>query len=143
MSAYTFEHNEIVNVPIVLTTVIGQHSHEIVYGLIDTGCSHTCISEELAQKMNLTVVGSDNYIGADTIVKCNKYLVGIYIDQDIDCGTLDVGTFKKQNRPEDVLIGMDILNHCDLAITNTNGKTRISISCPSTHTIDFTKENML
>lgn len=140
MAAYTFEHDGIVNMPIVLTTVIGQHSHEIVYGLIDTGCSHTCISEELAQKMNLAVIGGSDYTGAESTVKCNKYLVRIYIDRDIDCGILDVGTFKKQGRPEDVLIGMDILNKCDLAITNSNGNTKITIEMPSKRNLDFTKE---
>ncbi len=139
MAAYTFEHDGIVNMPIVLTTVIGQHSHEIVYGLIDTGCSHTCISEELAQKMNLSSIGKDQYIGADTKVNCFRYLVSIYIDRDIDCGTLEVGTFKKQDRPEDVLIGMDILNKCDLAITNSNGNTKITIEMPSKRNLDFTK----
>ena len=140
MAAYTFEHKRIVNLPIVLTTVIGQHSHEVVYGLIDTGCTHTCISEDLAQKMNLTVISNVNYIGADTTVKCNEYLVGIYIDRDIDCGTLEVGTFKKNGRPEDVLIGMDILNKCDLAMTNSNGRTKITIAMPSKRDLDFTKE---
>lgn len=140
MSAYTFEHKGIVNLPIVITTIIGQHSHETVYGLIDTGCTHTCISEELAQKMNLTVIGKDQYIGADITVDCFRYLIGIYIDRDIDCGTLEVGTFKKNGRPEDVLIGMDILSKCDLAITNSNGRTKITIDMPSKRDLDFTKE---
>ena len=140
MSAYTFEHDGIIKTPIVLTTVIGQYSHELVYGLIDTGCSDTCISEELAQKMNLTVIGKDQYVGADVAVNCLKYLVCIYIDRDIDCGTLEVGTFKKNGRPEDVLIGMDILNKCDLAITNSNGRTKITIDMPSKRNLDFTKE---
>lgn len=140
MSAYTFEHEGIVDIPIILTTIIGQHSHEIVYGLIDTGCSHTCISEELAQKMNLPSIGKDQYIGADTKVDCSRYLVDIYIDRDIDCGVIEVGTFKKHGRPEDVLIGMDILNKCDLAITNSNGNTKITIEMPSKRNLDFTKE---
>ena len=35
---------------------------------------------------------------------------------------------------------MDILNKCDLAITNSNGNTKITIEMPSKRNLDFTKE---
>jgi len=40
----------------------------------------------------------------------------------------------------DVLIGMDIINRGDFAVTNKNGKTVFSYRFPSTEQIDFVKQ---
>ena len=40
----------------------------------------------------------------------------------------------------DVLIGMDIINTGDFAVTNVDGKTCMSFQMPSIRRIDFVKE---
>jgi hypothetical protein len=39
----------------------------------------------------------------------------------------------------DALIGMDLINRGDFAITNKNGQTKLSFQLPSTHDIDFVR----
>lgn len=43
-----------------------------------------------------------------------------------------------QENTRDVLIGMDIINQGDFAITNQNDKTMLSFRMPSRESIDFT-----
>ena len=40
-----------------------------------------------------------------------------------------------------MLIGMDIINLGDFAITNKNGNTKFTFEIPSSRDIDFVKEN--
>ena len=42
----------------------------------------------------------------------------------------------------DVLIGMDIINEGDFAVTNLNGRTKFSFRVPSQADIDFVRESM-
>ena len=41
----------------------------------------------------------------------------------------------------DMLIGMDIINQGDFAVTNSNGKTKFSFRIPSQADIDFVAED--
>ena len=42
----------------------------------------------------------------------------------------------------DVLIGMDIINEGDFAVTNLDGRTKFSFRVPSQADIDFVRESM-
>lgn len=39
----------------------------------------------------------------------------------------------------DILLGMDVIMHCDFAITHPNNQTKLSIQIPSQEDIDFEK----
>ena len=52
MAVYTFNDVPAGSLTIgVLVNVYANFTRKLVSGIIDTGCSHTCISEELAEKM--------------------------------------------------------------------------------------------
>ena len=142
MAAYTF--NDIpagANTIGVLVNVYANFTRALVLGIIDTGCSNTCISDELAEKMSLISCGTQPFsvVGGETI-DANCYIANITIDNTIPCGDIEVGSYQKADAFYDVIIGMDILSKCDFAITSVNGHMKLTMAYPSKRDLDFTKE---
>lgn len=142
MSAYTFNDIPEGSLTIgVLVNVYARLTRKTVSGIIDTGCSHTCISKELAERMSLNPLGKVEYsLVGDARQKVDYYKVNIVIDNTILCGDIDVGSYCKGNAFYDVIIGMDILSKCDFAITSASGHMVLTMEYPSRRNLDFTKE---
>ena len=138
MSIYTYLYDNCVNSILVPVYVYyGNSNKRYAIGVIDTGCSHTVITEELAKELGLKQFSTASFISVDDKAECKTYIIKLSIDTFINCGTIEVGTFKKLDRYEDVLIGMDIIGKCDFALSCFNGKTLLSIEYPSKRNIDF------
>lgn len=142
MAAYTFNDIPAGSLTIgVLVNVYARFTRKLVSGIIDTGCSHTCISEELAEKMSLVSLGKVEYSMVGNVKqKVNHYKVNIVIDNTIPCGDIEAGSYHKGDAFYDVIIGMDILSKCDFAITSASGHMVLTMEYPSKRNLDFTKE---
>lgn len=142
MAVYTFNDVPAGSLTIgVLVNVYANFTRKLVSGIIDTGCSHTCISEELAEKMSLISLGKVEYsMVGDAKQKVNCYKANIMIDNTIPCGDIEVGSYHKGDAFYDVIIGMDILSKCDFAITSASGHMVLTMEYPSKRNLDFTKE---
>lgn len=142
MAVYTFNDIPEGSLTIgILVNVYANFTRALVMGIMDTGCSHTCISEELAEKMSLPSLGKVPYSvvgGVKQEVDC--YEVNIMIDNTIPCGDIDAGSYHKGEDFYDVIIGMDILSKCDFAITSASGHMVLTMEYPSKRNLDFTKE---
>jgi predicted aspartyl protease len=108
--------------------------------LWDTGATGSAISKRVIQKLRLEPTGKARlfHAGGD----------GGYVDTYSINILLPNNTFflvEKATESEltgmDVLIGMDIISSGDFAVTASQGKTKFSFQYPSTHNIDFVKEN--
>lgn len=108
-------------------------------GLIDTGATNTSVSREVAAEMQLVSVGEIDSGTAAGKTKANVYVV----DLSLCGGRMHFPKHKvlSANLTEqpgvEMLIGMDILNHGDFALTNYQGKTVATFRIPSQGSLNF------
>lgn len=108
--------------------------------LWDTGASRSAIAPGLVAACGLTAVGTQmvNHAGGQT--RRPTHLVNIELPNRVGVAGLLVTEF---DAPPDfqVLIGMDIINLGDLAISNVNNNTWVSFRMPSIESVDFVAEH--
>lgn len=114
--------------------------------LIDTGATNTCITEKVAKELGLiqTGVEVDNHTAGSQVERSPTYVADIILKAS-------PGTFLSFEKnlviqigpssTHDVLIGMDILNKGDFALTNKNSKTQATFSYPSSRELDFVPDS--
>ena len=73
--------------------------------------------------------------------KTEIYLANITLPNNVVITSLEV-TKGVVSDSADVLIGMDIINRGDFAVTNLGGKTMFSFRMPSVEHIDFTQRHL-
>jgi len=108
------------------------------HAIWDTGATGSVISEKVVKECGLKPIGMATVHhggGQDTR---NVYLVNVFLPNQVEVVRLRVTDGKL--RGADVLIGMDIINQGDFAVTNKGGKTTFSFRLPSIAKIDFVKE---
>ena len=90
--------------------------------------------------MNLASVKTASFTGMNNEkIVMNLYRINISIDNTILFENIEVGSFIKGDRFEDIIIGMDILSKSDFAVTSKNGWMKFTIEYPQKHDFDFTK----
>ena len=109
-----------------------------VSALWDTGATHSCISVITAQRLGLQPVGTISAMGAHGNRQVNTYLVNLWLPNQVCIEGLFVveailDTFN-------CLIGMDIINLGDFAISNQEQKTVFTFRMPSLQRFDFVRE---
>lgn len=119
-------------------------SKNIVYkkffAIWDTGATNTVISEKVVKDCGLKPVGMTKVRQADgTAEDVNDYLVNVRLPNAVEIYNIRV-TEGKLRGQANVLIGMDIINKGDFAVTNYNGKTVFSFRIPSIERIDFIEQ---
>lgn len=106
--------------------------------LWDTGATKTCVSKKLARELNLQKIGLEFVHSASGLSEIPSpiFHVGITLPNRIFIKELKVIL---TDLPDgfDVLIGMDIINRGDMAISNNGGKTHFTFRTPSSQKIDF------
>jgi predicted aspartyl protease len=106
--------------------------------LWDTGATHSVISKRVVDTLGIKHEGFIPIAHANGIDEVLIYHVGLVLPSGI--------AFPMPNAAQteltgiDVLIGMDITNRGDFAVTNRNGKTMFSYRFPSMTDIDFQSE---
>lgn len=70
---------------------------------------------------------------------CEVYLINVFLPNDV--GFPNITVTKGQIGSVDVLIGMDLINKGDFALTHEGGNTVFSFRYPSLATIDFQDEH--
>jgi predicted aspartyl protease len=138
---FTFEYNEIVrslHTPIEIESAIKTEGIIKIDGLWDTGAGCSLIRPEVASRLSLQRV-SETFISTPSgkNIPSKVYLVNIYLPNNAKIPNLLV----VEGIPNscDMLIGMDVINYGDFAISNYNGKTTFSFRMPSLMKIDFCK----
>ena len=105
----------------------------------DTGATNTVVTEEAAKKLGLLSFGKTNVSGVHGLKLVNRYFVNITLNNKSISLDIPVTECSALSPDESigVLIGMDIINKGDFAITNHNGRTLMSFRVPSLQEIDF------
>jgi len=104
----------------------------------DTGAVMSVISHQMANRLNLNNMGFANMIHADGTSKVRTFFINLLLPNKMEVQMLQV--MESNLLDTDMLIGMDIINLCDFAITHPNGETLFSFDTTKSHVIDFTKD---
>lgn len=108
--------------------------------LWDTGATNSVITQKIAEDLNLKPIGMTKvHTASHKDVVTEVYMISILLPNKICIPTLRVT--KGQVTGHDMLIGMDIINKGDFAVTHNGGKTSFSFRIPSICEIDFTRKN--
>jgi hypothetical protein len=111
-----------------------------VRALWDTGSTNTSISKGLARHLGLKSIDMCNVNGVAGIHSSMVYRIDILLPSKVSISDVRVSEFQ-DNGAFEILIGMDIINLGDFAISNKDGKSIVSFRIPPSDTvIDFVKE---
>lgn len=108
--------------------------------LWDTGATNTCISGDIARKLNLLPVNYVNVVHAGGSERVPFYVVDLILPNNVMLPGAGVSQFVAGSDGVDVIIGMDIITAGDFAVTNVNKQTMVSFRLPSLQSIDYVEE---
>ncbi len=103
--------------------------------LWDTGATNSVITDRVVRECGLTPTGQTRVQGVNGAHRANTYVVNILLHGIVLFPSVVVteGDFLGA----DVLIGMDIINKGDFAVTNKDDKTLFTYRFPSEGGVDF------
>lgn len=109
------------------------------YGIWDTGATDSVITKSAAEELGLTTIRKAEVNGVHGKKEVNVYHVNLTLNNErISVDTLVTECEElSADRKISFLIGMNIINLGDFAITNFQGKTMMSFRIPSLQKIDF------
>lgn len=105
--------------------------------LWDTGATASVITQDVVTKLNLPPEGTTTVFHAQGSEKVPYYFVNLGLPNGAEIAGVQV--LRGILEGCDLLIGMDIINLGDFAITNKDGVTMLSFIMPSINHIDFAK----
>ena len=114
-----------------------QPSFKTFTAIWDTGATGSVITQKVVDQCALKPTGMTRTRHADGEVRAEVYRVNILLPNNVAFSNVRVAKLKLAG--SDALIGMDIMNQGDFAVTNTEGQTVFSFQIPSIQRIDFVK----
>jgi len=108
--------------------------------LWDTGATNSVITQDIVDGLSLKPIGMTKVHTASHTVDAEVYMISILLPNKICIPNLRVTKGNITGYP--MLIGMDVINKGDFAVTHHQGKTSFSFRSPSLCEIDFTKQTM-
>ena len=132
----------VLNTLVKVESTVNSNDNLEVMALWDTGASCSLIRPEVAAKLNLKVLSKTLMsTPSDKDVPTNVYLINIILPNG--ARIVDVRALEGTPNSCDMLIGMDVINLGDFAVTNNNGHTMFSFRIPSMTEIDFCKHSYM
>lgn len=146
--SFVAHRDKITNV-LVTKVTIGQAfstsnpSPQTEYNAIwDTGATNTVITSQVVSDCNLKAIGMTRMHHAGGHADHQVYLISIMLPNKTGITQMRATECEEIGGAQ-VLIGMDIMNLGDFAVTNKDGKTVFSFRMPSTNVIDFVAQSQL
>lgn len=106
----------------------------------DTGATNSVITQAVVDACGLVATGMAKVDHVDGSSQAETYLVNIGLPNNVVFFGVRV-TKGKFTGGANILIGMNIINKGDFAVTNLKGITKFSFRVPSIGHIDFVKES--
>ena len=131
--------NELVNQVGVLASNLFKldHTPTTVNALWDTGATHSAITPQLAKKIGLPVIDVTRVSTANGTKRSPVYKIDLILPNQVLAPAVRVTEASVEG--SDMLIGMDIINKGDFAVSNFQGKTWFTFRIPSMEDMDFLK----
>jgi hypothetical protein len=109
-------------------------------GMWDTGSTGCCISQTLAEYLDLTTVDSWSLTSVHGSKPSKVYFLDIILPDKITIANIPVVEIDT-GQQYDLIIGMNIISLGDFAISNNGGNTVMSFRLPASKIpIDFSKD---
>ena len=106
----------------------------------DTGATASMVTKRVVENLGLQTEGYMSLRHAGGEAKgVPIYHVDLLLYNNVQMGGIQVGLVEL--RDIDVLIGMDIINRGDFAVSNRDGATTFSFRIPSIESFDFVEED--
>jgi hypothetical protein len=109
--------------------------------LWDTGATRSVVTKATARALGLIPVGTALVTHAGGSSPSNAYIVNFYLPNGVVAPGVLVTECDDIAGDFGAIVGMDIMAHGDLAITNCNGQTCMSFRIPSMSTIDYVDDH--
>ena len=106
----------------------------------DTGSEITIICTELAEGLGLKKIG-EAQVGGIGGIDHESWLTEIHLGLPSGETFENLKVFVDDLPDYDMIIGMDVMCEMDIAITNSDGKTKFTYERPSTRNLDFTQKH--
>ena len=141
--ALTFRSNgglmRVIHTPVFVATADTDNKIEF-RGIWDTGASHTVITQNVVDSLNLKPIGKTKVSTAsEHEFETYQYIIDLYLKNDLKIKDVIV-TLGKLTDNFNCLIGMDIITLGDFSITNHEKNTCMSFRIPSLREIDYVAE---
>ena len=107
--------------------------------LWDTGATLSCISERIADELQLKPLQVIKVYTATGDVLANTYFVGLVLPNYFMTSVVAAGV-PDMSDDVDIVMGMDVISKGDFSVTNVNKKTTFSFRIPSVKRIDYMQE---
>ena len=135
---FTVTYNEIIEelyTVIEIESALDPGKRIKIKAIWDTGAVFTTITPRVAKELNMEPVSATTISSiTDKNIFSLIYMVNLYMPDNTK-----YESFVKETNPThcDILIGMDIIQKGDFAVSNFNGKTTFSFRLPSQSVLDF------
>ncbi len=139
-SAFTTFNNCLVNQ--LNNDVAVQYNGKIIQvkALWDTGATNSCISEDVVKELSLVATGKISMQTPSGEDIRNTYLVDVTLPNDVVISDLVVADSEIGAQNIGMLVGMDVINRGDFAVSNYNNKTVFTFRIPSEKKTDYVTE---
>lgn len=144
VNSLTSKYNTIVNcikTPVSIQNPITDKREESL-GIWDTGATNSCITAELAAKLNLIPVSKAFVKGVHGSQEVNVYFLRITLNNQniiLDLLATEAAELSDDHKTG-MLIGMDVISKGDFCISNFENKTAMTFHVPSVETVDYVSE---
>ena len=108
--------------------------------LWDTGATSCCISKEVVDGLSLIATGKINIHTPNGVSEANTYLVDILLPNKVKINDVRVADSEIGMQGFGMLIGMNIINQGNFAVSNSHDKTTFTFRMPSVKITDYVKE---
>ncbi len=121
------------SIQIAAPTLMGQfdpkkHFENFAKAIWDTGATSTVITKKVVNALKLVPTGMTNVSGVSGKSQAPTYVVDVILPNNVT--VVNVNVLEGIGESFDVLIGMDIIQMGDLAISNAAGKTKFTFCIP-------------
>ena len=104
----------------------------------DTGATSCVVSERVIKECNLKPISVTKVTTADGVHDAFVYLISLFLPNRFFLPQLVAVSGRLKGG--DMLIGMDVINRGDFAVTNIERKTTMTFRMPSCECIDFVEK---
>ncbi len=150
--SFTVTADKIVNVlqsPISIHFAIPDSVNELPHNLKvfkgkaiwDTGATGSVITTKVVDELGLAPITKTICRGVHSQERVNVYMVGMRLPNGVGIKSMRVTETPQLAGPFDILIGMDIINIGDFAVSNFGKKTSFTFRVPSCERFDFVENS--
>lgn len=138
--AFTSKYTQLSNKLINEVNVIYSGKSTMVKAQWDTGASSSCISHDVVSQLSLTPTGVKYIQTPSGLSQVNTYLIDVILPNDVYVNDLVVCDSEIGAQGIGMLVGMDVINLGDFAVSNYAGQTVFSFRIPSQKTTNYVVE---